>query len=249
MKKLFSPACLCIAAILASAFLSASEPPKDLARKVAHRESKTEAERNQYTYRQFVRIQEMDNRGAAGGEYRETRDVIFSPTKEREDVALGEPVSTLKRLVLTPEDFHDLRDIQPFVLTSEMMHIYETKFRGEERVEDEDCWVLEVRPRQILQGQRLFDGLIWIKKDDDSVVRSEGRAVPQIVTTKSENLFPRFTTIRRKVNGYWFPVYTIADDTLHFRNGAIHIKLTIRYDDYKKFGSNTTVTFGEAAPK
>jgi hypothetical protein len=212
---------------------------------VAHRESEAAAEREQYTYREYVRIQEFGARGGVEGEYRESRDVIFSPGKDREEAAVGEPVKTLKRLILTPEDFHDIRDIQPFVLVEDMMRVYETKFRGEEKMEDQDCWVLGVRPRQILQGQRLFDGILWIKKDDFSVVRSEGRAVPQIVTTKSENLFPRFTTIRRKVNGFWLPVYTVADDTLPFRNGPLHIKLVIRYDDYKKFGSESTVTFGD----
>ena len=33
-------------------------------------------------------------------------------------------------------------------------------------------------------------------------------------TTKAENLFPRFTTIRKPVDGkHWFPVYTYADDS------------------------------------
>ncbi len=185
------------------------------------------------------------------GEYRELRDIIFSPKQERGEVAVSAPRSTLKRLQLTPEDFHDIRDIQPFVLVEDFLPIYETKFRGEERMDDQDCWVLQVRPRQILQGQRLFDGLLWVRKEDYSVVRSEGQAVPQIRTTKSENLFPRFTTIRRQVNGFWFPVYTLADDTLFFRTGPQRIKLTIHYDAYKKFGSATSVTFEgtETPPK
>jgi hypothetical protein len=45
------------------------------------------------------------------------------------------------------------------------------------------------------------------------------------------------------VNGFWFPATTTADDTLYFRSGPIREKLTIRYNDYKKFGSETTVTF------
>ena len=59
--------------------LSAQEPPPGLARKVAHRENETQAERNQYAYRQTVRLQELDSSGAMSGEYREVRDVISSP--------------------------------------------------------------------------------------------------------------------------------------------------------------------------
>ena len=243
MKKLTGPACWFIAISLASGIAPGAEPPPNLARLAAHRESETQAERNQYTYRESVLIQEWNDRGGVRGEYKEIRDVLFSPAMRREEVPVGQPRSSLQNLVLTPEDFEDIRNIQPFVLVEDFLPIYETKFRGEERMEEQDCWVLQVRPRQILAGQRLFDGMLWIRKADYSVVRSEGQAVPQIRTTKAENLFPRFTTIRRMVNGFWFPVYTNADDTLYFRNGAQRVKLAIKYDDYKKFGSDTTVTF------
>ena len=227
--------------------LTAQDAPPGLARKVAHRESETQAARNQYAYRQTVRLQELDNTGGMSGEYREVRDVIFSPTQERTEQMVGTPLLTLKHLILTEEDFQDMRNIQPFVLTDDQMFIYETKFRGEEPVELKEgkfeCWVLEVRPRQILDKQRLFDGLLWVKKDDYSVLRSEGQAVPQIRTTKQENLFPRFTTVRHLINGFWFPTLTYADDTLHFRNQAQRERLTIHYSDYKKFGSETSISF------
>jgi len=227
--------------------LSAQDPPPGLARKVAHRESETQAERNQYAYRQTVRLQELDSHGGMSGEYREVRDVIFSPGGERSEQMVGTPLRTLKNLIMTEEDFHDIREIQPFVLTDDQMFIYETKFRGEESVEAPDgkidCWVLQVRPRQILDKQRLFDGMLWIKKGDYSVIRSEGQAVPQIHSTKQENLFPRFTTIRHLVNGFWFPTLTYADDTLYFRTQAQRERLTIHYSEYKKFGSETSITF------
>jgi hypothetical protein len=248
MKKLLGPACLFIAVILTKGLTEGAEPPPNLARLVAHRESETQAERNKYTYRESVLVQELNDKGSIRGDYSEVRDVIFSPVMLREDVARGAPRNSLKNLALTPEDFQDIRNIQPFVLVEDFMPVYETKFRGEERIDEQDCWVLQVRPRQILAGQRLFDGILWVKKDDYSVVRSEGQAVPQIRTTKAENLFPRFTTTRRLVNGFWFPIYTLADDTLQFRTGPQRIKLTIKYNDYKKFGTDTTVTF-EGAPK
>ena len=107
-----------------------------------------------------------------------------------------------------------------------------------------DCWVLQIRPRQILQGQRLFDGMLWVDKQDFSIVRNEGQAVPQILTTKTENLFPRFTTLRQKVDGdYWFPVETYGDDQLQFRTGPLHMRLVIQYSKYQKFGADSKITF------
>ena len=204
------------------------------------------AARDQYTYKQSVVLEEMDDHGRKTGEYRERREVIFSPQQERTDRMVGKPVLNLKRLILTEEDFHDLRDIQPFVMTEDQLWNYETKFRGDENIDGVDCWVLQVRPRQILSGQRLFDGMLWADKRDYSIVRIQGQAVPQILSTKEgkENLFPRFTTVRQPVDGKnWFPVVTYANDTLYFRGGAVGEKLTVRYSEYKRFGAESKVTF------
>jgi hypothetical protein len=232
-----------IIALTAFVPLRAADAPPDLGRRVAHRESETAEERRHYAYTQSVRLQELDRHGVQAGEYREVREVIFSPTGERTERFPAEPVSHLKNLILTQEDFADLRDIQPFVMTEDQLALYQVEYKGEEEIEGQNCWVLSVRPREILSGQRLFEGLLWAKQDDYSVIRSEGKAVPEIVTTKRENLFPHFTTVRKQVNGFWFPATTSADDTLYFRNAPIREKLVIRYDEYKKFGSETTITF------
>ncbi len=192
-------------------------------------------------YRQTVTLQELDSRGAARGEYKEIRDVIFSPEHERTEEQVGRPEDGLKFLRLTEQDFQDIRDIQPLVLTEDRLWNYQTRFRGEENMDGVDCWVLQVEPRQILEGQRLFKGLIWVDKKEFNIIHMEGQAVPQIVTTKSENLFPRFTTIRKPVDGkHWFPVYTYADDALQFRTGPQRIRLRIAYSNYRRFGAVST---------
>lgn len=238
----------CIAFILTFAifalYLSASEAPRNLAKLAAEREAVNEAARSHYMYKQTVTIEEMDKRNALAGTYREIREVVFSPEGERTDQMVGKPSRNLKRLILTEEDFRDLREIQPFLFTPDRVWLYETRFRGEETMDEVDCWLLEVKPRQILQGQRLFEGMFWISKQDYSIIRSEGRAVPQIFSTKQENLFPYFTTIRRQVDGkHWFPVYTYSDDTLPFRTGPLRLKMKVEYTQYKRFGAESTITF------
>lgn len=239
-----------IALILTFTFLSpgwlarparAEDPPANLAKLVAHRESETEAERNEYTYRQTVTLAELDSKGGARGTYQEVRDIIFSPKHERSEELIGKPSNSLQLLRLTDEDFRDIRDIQPLVLTEDRLWNYETKLRGDETVDDVDCWVLQVRPRQILGNQRYFDGLLWVDKKSYNIVRLAGQAEPQIQTTKNENLFPHFTTIRKAVDGqHWFPIYTYADDELPFRTGAQRIRLRIAYSNYRRFGVEST---------
>ena len=208
---------------------------------MAENERENEAARLNYAYRQSVVIDEAEPRG---GRFREVREVIFSPAGERTEKVVGRQFNDLKRLLLTPEDFEDIRNIQPLMLTPEMLPRYQVRFRGEETVDGVDCWVLEMTPRQVFAGFRMFDGMVWVGKIDLMVVRINGQAVPPVRTSRSENLFPRFTTVRAKVDGkHWFPVLTHADDVLPFKSGALRMRLEIRYTDYKRFSAESTIRF------
>ena len=101
-----------------------------------------------------------------------------------------------------------------------------------------------------IDGQRFFEGTLWVRQSDFGVIRSEGQAVPQIDTLKEQNLTPHFTTMRREIDGKWlFPVQTYSDDTLFFRDFPQRLRTVIRYMNYKKFGAESTVTFGLEPPK
>lgn len=239
----YARASLCILAVSVTVSLGmtaamADEPPPDLMKRVASRETGNEAARNQYMYRQTVVLSDFT------GQFREVRDIIFSPVGARTEELVEKASNTLKKLTMTDEDLADIREIQPMLLTRDNAFMYETKLRGEADLGGIHCWLVEIRPRQILSGQRLFEGTLWVDKSDDSIVQVEGQAVPQIRTTKNENLFPHFTTVREKVDQkYWFPVTTYGDDTLYFRGGPQRIRLTIRYANYKRFAAETKIDY------
>jgi hypothetical protein len=150
---------------------------------------------------------------------------------------------------LTQEDFNDIRNIEPFLLTNDKVTLYKGRYQGEETIDGALCFVEHLEPKQILSGQRFFAGIIWVRESDFSVIRSEGQAVPQIETTKEQNLTPHFTTIRKEIDGKWmFPVETYSDDTLYFRDWPQRIRTTIRYMNYKRFGAESTIIFGDPPP-
>jgi hypothetical protein len=228
--------------------LLAEDAPRDLARRVAERESEAAKARERYTYQQSLVVEDFDHRGRKGGIYTEHREVVFSAGGERSERFTKAAANHLKYLRMTEEDFADLRDIQPMLLTSENLMHYEVRVRGEEPVDGVTCWLLEVKPRRFLAGQRFFQGFLWAEQKSYSIVRSEGQAVPPVVKTKNgereENLFARFTTLRApQADGYWFPVHTFADDELPFRTGAVRIRFNVRYEKYVRFGAESTVTF------
>ena len=244
-----------IALIVASALLlepgvaGLTDPPTGLLRKIAEREAANAVALEDYTYRQSVSLLELDDHGLITGQYHEVRDVTFSPNRVRYEQIVETPQNTLTHIKLTPEDFADIRNIQPMLLTPDKIRLYEGQYKGEESVDGSECFLEHVAPRQILSTQRFFEGMLWVRQSDLAVVRSEGQAVPQIETLRQQNLFPHFTTIRREVDGKWmFPVETYADDTLYFRDWPQHIRIVIRYTDYKRFGAESTITFGDANP-
>ncbi|MGC2658382.1 MAG: hypothetical protein WA324_10545 [Bryobacteraceae bacterium] len=235
---------------LATFVLFAADPPPGLLKKIAAQETECNQQRANYTYRQSVTIQEFDDSGRVTGEYRESREITFSPTHERYERFIEKPRNGLTRIKLTEEDFADIRNIQPFLLTSDTLFLYEGKYKVEQEMDGQMCFLEDVRPRQILSTERFFEGTLWVRQSDLSVVRSEGRAVPQIETLAEQNLFPHFTTLRRPIDDkWWFPVETYADDTLFFRQRPQRIRITIRYMDYKRFSSNSVITFGDDKTK
>jgi hypothetical protein len=148
---------------------------------------------------------------------------------------------------MTPQDFADIESIQPFVLTSDDISKYKLTYSGTETVDQIGCYVFEVEPRKIEKDQRYFQGKIWVDDRDFQIVKTYGKAVPDIIGKNKDNLFPRFETYREQIDGkFWFPTYTRAVDTLNFQTGPQKIRQIIKYQNYKRFGANVNLTFGDA---
>ena len=223
--------------------------PEGLVRSVAEAGSRLVAARDDYTYTQVFKFHEI-RKGARVGFYEEIRDITFTGTGERLELHRKRPVMRLDRMRLTEEDFRDLRDVNPFVLTAETVRFYRVRYKGVEPVDGIQCHVLQVRPRQILYGQRFFDGLVWVGVDHGQVVHAAGRPVPQIHRIEDSNLFPGFVTRYEPVDGrHWFPVLTQGDDILPFPSGNQRVRIRIEYSDYKRFTTSSTVTFDEPGPR
>ncbi len=257
MTSIFAAALLAIAAagtIWASPQQSAPAPAAEagadnlpmstaeIIRRFAANESQFKIERSNYTYSQSVLVEASMTDGSQSGKFELNSDIVFTPEGKRYEKVTYAPQSTLRVIQLTPQDMKDLESIQPFVLTTEDLPKYDVKYDGKERIDALDTYRFLVAPRKIEKDQRYFQGTIWVDDRDLAVVKSDGKAVPDIVEKGRENRFPRFVTYRENIEAnYWFPTYTRADDTLHFDNGDIRIRMTVRYRNYKRFGSTVRV--------
>jgi hypothetical protein len=220
-------------------------PVDQIIQRFAAREAEFRKERDNYTYTQTFVIQTIDGDGMADGEYQMTSDILFTPDGKRYEKVTYAPASTLQRIQMSQQDLDDLEHVQPFVLTSEELPKYDIKYVGREAVDELRTYVFDVGPRKLEKNQRYFQGRIWVDDTDLEIVKTDGKAVPDIKKHGQENVFPRFETFRENIEGhYWFPTYTRADDMLQFSSGPIHIRMTVRYANYKRFG----VTIKVGAP-
>jgi len=221
-------------------------PVDEIIRKFSEKEKEFKQARANYVYRQDIRVQVLNSSDRPVEEYRLVSDIGFDSSGRRTEKIVHAPPSTLQRISMTPEDLQDLREIQPFVLTSDDIGKYNLKYIGKEAIDEIDCYAFEVEPKKIEKGQRYFQGKIWVDDRDFQIVKTYGKAVPDIRGGDRENLFPRFETYREQIDEYWFPTYTRAVDTLNFSSGKVRIREIIRYENYRKFGSDVKLTFGDA---
>jgi hypothetical protein len=236
---------LCLAGVAAWADDAKDLPPEEIIKKFAAKEAEFSKARENYTYRQSVKIQELTPSGSPEGKYEIISDIIFAGDGKRTEKVVRAPMSTLSKLLLTPQDEQDLRNVQPFVLTTNEISKYDIRYLGRQKVDDVPCYQFSVKPKKMEKGLRYFEGEIWVDDRDLQIVKTYGKGVG-LLGRHEDNQFPRFETYREQIDGkYWFPTYTRADDTLHFRDMNQRIRMTVKYEDYKQFKSNATVTFGE----
>ena len=129
MKAIFRLVfCLTLLACALAAPIFAQEgpldpaPPKDttpeeIIKRFAAKETEFAKARDQYTYRQDVKVQTKDG-DTVDGEYHEVFDVLFDNKGKRLENVVFAPQSNLTKIYMSQEDLEDIRHRLPFVLTT-----------------------------------------------------------------------------------------------------------------------------------
>jgi hypothetical protein len=216
----------------------------EIIKRFAVKEKEFKEARDQYTYRQDVKVMTLDG-DTPDGMYQQVFDVTFDDKGRKIKNVVFAPQPTLQRIMMTEEDFDDIENRLPFVLTSDEIAEYDILYVGQQKQDELNTYVFDVAPKQIVGKKRYFSGRIWVDDHDFQIVETYGKTVPDIHKGKnSENLFPKFTTWREQVDGqYWFPTYTRAEDTLQFSMGGVKIREIIKYTNYRRFGAKSRITY------
>lgn len=222
---------------------------QDIIQKFAAKEAVFKEARDNYTYTQEVTVQTVDG-NTVDGEFKQVTDITYDDKGNRLENVTFAPQPTLTRVSMTREDFDDIRNKMPFVLTIQDLPEYDILYLGTQHVDEIDTYVFDVAPKHVEKDKRYFQGRIWVDNHDLQIVKTCGKSVPDIRKKNNENLTPKFVTYREQIDGqYWFPTYTRADDMLHFTGNDVHIREIIKYTNYKRFGSKTKIIFKGEAPQ
>ena len=216
--------------------------------KFAAKEKEFKEARDHYTFRQTVIVNTLED-GTVDGEFRQISDIVFDDHGKRVENVTFAPANTLSRVTMSQSDFDDIEKRLPFVLTSDDLAQYQVNYVGQQKIDEIDTYVFDVAPKQMEKNKRYFQGRIWVDGQDYQIVVTEGRNVPDIHKKSKEDLSPKFTTYREQIDGkFWFPTYTIADDTLHFTNQDVHIREVVKYTNYKRYGAESKIIFEGEVP-
>jgi hypothetical protein len=226
-------------------------PPEEIIRQFTRKESELRETWKEYSYFQESKLQVLGPANTISGEFYQVSEFVFTDAGQRVERIIKAPPSTLDQtgLQMTPEDRNAFINLQPFALTAEDLPNYSVGYVGKEKVDELNTYVFDVIPK-VMSNQReldrlrkqeiegkFFQGKIWVDDEDLQIVKTAGKIVPEF-----KQRFPKFETYRENIDGrFWFPTYTYGDDTLQFDRFSYHVRMVIKYKNYRRFQSDVKI--------
>lgn len=228
--------------------------PEQIVAKFAAREAEFAAARENYTFRQSVKVDILNEARKVDGEYQQVTDITFNRQGKREEHVVFAPPNSLDSsatpVMMSPTDFDEIEHRLPFILTTADLPQYDVTYIGRQKVDELDTYVFQAGPKRIEKNHHYFQGKVWVDQQDFQIVLVNGTTVPQDTRRRHEDLQPPFTTYYEQIDGkYWFPTYTKAEGNLHFaaQDGAlgqdVHMRSIVKYTDYKQFRATSRIIY------
>jgi hypothetical protein len=209
-------------------------PVPQIIEKLAANEDVMKKAFENYTFTQTIRVEEL---GDPGGKFTATGEVYIRPDGSRYWRINAPPLSNTKFVHVSIEDVRAIIGFPAFSLTSDEIGDYNFLYAGQDKLDELNTYVFQVKPKMLSRSRRFFEGVIWVDDHDLAIVKTYGKFVSEFegAANGSRLPFKMFETYRENFQGkYWLPTYTNSDDYLDQPDDAqLHLRLVIRDTDLK----------------
>jgi len=210
-------------------------PESELIRRFAANEDVMKKEYDAYNFNRAIRIEELTD---PGGKFIVSGEVYTRPDGERFLRVEKQPEANLKQTDFTLEDVRIIAQLPLFILTTEEIPNYVFTYAGQDKLDQLNTYVFQVKPKQLSRKRRYFEGAVWVDDHDLTIVKSYGKFVSELTGNGTKLPFTMFETFRENFQEkYWLPTYTRSDDFIeNEKEGELHMRLVIRDTEFKLAG-------------
>jgi hypothetical protein len=211
-------------------------PEPEIIRRFAANEDVMQKQYDAYNFERTIRIEELTD---PGGKFLVSGMVYTKPDGERTLRIEKQAESNLKQTDFTLEDVRIIAQLPLFILTTEEIPNYTFTYAGQDKLDQLNTYVFQVRPKQLSRKRRFFEGAVWVDDRDLTIVKSYGKFIGEIAGNGTKLPFTMFETFRENFQDkYWLPTYTRSDDFIENEKvGELHVRMVIRDTDFKLAGT------------
>jgi hypothetical protein len=185
-----------------------------------------------YDFTQSIRLDELTD---PGGKFSVTGEVYTKPDGLRYMRVTKPAESSLKLMHFSLEDVRVIASMPEFPLTAEEIENYTFKYAGQEKLDQLNTYIFQVKPKILSRKKRYFEGVIWIDDHDFAIVKSYGKFVSELEGNGTALPFTMFEIYRENFQSkYWLPTYTRSDDYFKSEgNEDMPLRLIVHSTDFK----------------
>jgi hypothetical protein len=207
-------------------------PEQEIIQKFAANEDVMKKVFETYSFQESIRLDELTD---PGGKFSVTGYMYIRPDGQRYMRVENPPESTLKLMHFSLEDVRALSTMPLFPLTSDEIANYTFLYAGQEKLDQLNTYIFQVKPKILNRKKRFFEGVIWIDDKDFAIVKSYGKFISELEGNGTSLPFTMFETYRENFQEkYWLPTYTRSDDYFkNDQNDELPLRLIIHATDFK----------------
>lgn len=207
-------------------------PVEQIIQKFAANEDVMKKAYDTYDFTQSIRLDELSE---PGGKFSVTAETYVKPDGLRYMRVTKPAESSLKLMHFSLEDVRVIASMPEFPLTAEEVENYNFKYAGQEKLDQLNTYIFQVKPKTLSRKKRYFEGVIWIDDHDFAIVKSYGKFVSELEGNGTALPFTMFETYRENFQSkYWLPTYTRSDDYYKSDgNEDMPLRLVVHSTDFK----------------